>query len=96
MLYSSYVRIFRANDSCISCHNPQGSAGAFNRNEPVGLVIIERPAADIARAMLLNSVWIVVAGLIGGAGAIVAFYVITQRVILRPIRQLRALAQEAP
>jgi len=92
MLYSSYVRIFRANDSCISCHNPQGSAGAFNRNEPVGLVIIERPAADIARAMLLNSVWIVVAGLIGGAGAIVAFYVITQRVILRPIRQLRALA----
>jgi signal transduction histidine kinase len=40
----------------------------------------------------MNRVWVVVAGLIGGIGAIVAFYMITQRVILRPIRQLRALA----
>ena len=35
---------------------------------------------------------VLVAGLIGGTGAIVAFYTITQRLILRPIRQLRALA----
>lgn len=91
-LYSDYVRIFRARDNCISCHNPQGSAGAFNRNEVIGAAVIEHSAADISRTILLNWVWIVVAGLIGGAGAIVAFYMITQRVILRPIRQLRALA----
>jgi signal transduction histidine kinase len=42
--------------------------------------------------VLLNRVWIIIAGLIAGTGAIVAFYVITQRVILRPIRQLRAIA----
>jgi signal transduction histidine kinase len=91
-LYATYVRVFRATDGCVSCHNPQGSAGAFNRNEAVGAVIIERPAAEIRRAVLLNWVWLLVAGLISGTGAFVAFYIITQRVILRPIRQLRALA----
>jgi len=55
-------------------------------------VVIQRPAADISRTVLLNRVWIIVAGLIAGAGAIVTFYWITQRVILRPIRQLRAIA----
>jgi two-component system, NarL family, sensor histidine kinase BarA len=91
-LYSSYARIFRATEGCITCHNPQGSAGAFNRNEAIGAVVVERPAAEIRRAALLNRVWIIVAGLISGTGAIVAFYIITQRVILRPIRQLRGLA----
>jgi len=92
ILYSNYVRIFRATDSCISCHNPQGSAGAFSQNELIGAVVIQSPAVEITRTVLLNKVWIFAAGLIAGAGAIVAFYVITQRVILRPIRQLRAIA----
>jgi len=92
ILYSNYVRIFRATDSCISCHNPQGSAGPFSQNEPIGAVVIQRPAAEISRMVLLNRVWIIVAGLIAGTGAIIAFYMITQRVILRPIRQLRAIA----
>jgi signal transduction histidine kinase len=91
-LYATYVRVFRATDGCVTCHNPQGSAGAFNRNEAIGAVIIEKPAAEIRRAVLLNRVWIFVAMLISGTGAFVAFYIITQRVILRPIRQLRALA----
>ena len=92
ILNSNYVRIFRANDNCISCHNPQGSAGAFSRNEPVGAFVIRRPAGEISNTVLMNRVWIIVAGVIALAGAIVAFYVITQRVILRPIRQLRAIA----
>lgn len=92
ILYSNYVRVFRATDTCISCHNPQGSAGAFSLNEPIGAVVIQRPAAEINRTILLNRVWIIVAGLIAGTGAIVAFYIITQRVILHPIRQLRAMA----
>jgi signal transduction histidine kinase len=92
ILYSNYVRIFRATDNCISCHNPQGSARAFSGNEPIGAVVIQRPAGEISKTALLNRVWIIVAGLIAGTGAIVAFYMITQRVILRPIRQLRAIA----
>jgi signal transduction histidine kinase len=92
VLYSNYVRVFRATDSCISCHNPEGSAGPFRLNEAVGAVVIHRPAAGMSRTILLNRVWITVAFLIAGAGAFVAFYMITQRVILRPIRQLRAIA----
>jgi signal transduction histidine kinase len=90
--YSNYVRIFRANDKCISCHKPQGSASAFSPNEQICAVIIQRPATEISNAILLNRVSIIVAGLFAGTGAVVAFYMITQRVILRPIRQLRALA----
>ncbi len=90
--YSNYVRIFRANDNCISCHNPQGAAVAFNKNEPIGAVIIQRSLAELSRTIWLNRVWIFVAFIIAGTGAIVAFYVITQRVILSPVRQLRAMA----
>jgi two-component system sensor histidine kinase BarA len=92
VLYSDYIKVFRATESCISCHNPQGSAKPFGQNEPIGAVLVRRPAAEISRTILLNRVWVIVAGLIAGTGAIVAFYVITQRVILRPIRQLRAIA----
>ena len=92
ILYSNYVRIFKADDTCINCHKPQGSASAFSPNEQIGAAVIQRPAGEIDKIVLMNRVWVIVAGLIAGAGAIVAFYMITQRVILRPIRQLRALA----
>ncbi|MDD5459055.1 MAG: ATP-binding protein [Phycisphaerae bacterium] len=89
---SQYVRIFRAGDNCISCHNPEGIAKAFARNEAIGVAVVRRPAEQFKRTSLMNFVWIIVAGLIGGTGAIIAFYIITQKVILHPIRQLRALA----
>jgi len=91
---SHYVRIFRATAPCISCHNPQGSAGAFAPNKPIGTVVIRNRdlTTEINKMVFMNRIWIIVAGLIGGAGAIVVFYIITQRLILRPIRQLRALA----
>jgi len=91
LLHSNYVRIFRAADNCISCHNPQGSASPFSKNEPIGAAIVQRPADEVSNTTLMNLLWIIVAGLIGGTGAVVAFYMITQRVILRPIRQLRAM-----
>ena len=91
VLQSNYVRIFRANDKSISCHKQQGSASAFSLNEQIGAVIVQRPA-DIGYTILINRVSIIAAWLFAGTGAIVAFYMITQRVILRPIRQLRALA----
>ena len=92
VLRSNYIKVFRATESCISCHNPQGSARPFSRNELIGVAVIQMPAAEISKAILLNRVLVIVAGLIAGTGAIVAFYLITQRVILRPIRQLRAIA----
>jgi signal transduction histidine kinase len=96
LLESHYVRIFRATGRCVSCHNPQGSGagGAFALNKPIGAVIIQYRdlASEIDKTVFMNRIWIIVAGLIGGAGAIVVFYMLTQRLILRPIRQLRALA----
>jgi len=94
ILQSNYVRIFRATDNCINCHNPQGSASAFSLNEPIGTVLIRSRGigSEISKTIFINRVWVIVAGLIGGIGAIVVFYWITQRVILRPIRQLRAIA----
>jgi two-component system sensor histidine kinase BarA len=94
VLRSDYVRIFRATDNCISCHNQQGIASPFSLNEPIGAVLIRSRGigSEISRTKFLNLVWVIVAGLIGGIGAVVAFYWITQRVILRPIRQLRAMA----
>jgi hypothetical protein len=69
----SYIRIFRAEDSCISCHNAQGSARAFGRNEAVGAAVIRRGVGEISQIVLMNRIWIIVAGLVGGAGAIIAF-----------------------
>jgi two-component system sensor histidine kinase BarA len=91
---SDYVRLFRANEGCVSCHNAQGSAGAFALNEVVGAAFVGIPgvAGEQRKIIFMNRIWIVMAGLIGATGAMVAFYWIMQRVILRPIRQLRALA----
>jgi signal transduction histidine kinase len=95
VLQSDYVRLFRATESCVSCHSsPQGIAGAFTPGEIVGAAVIQTRGigSDVRWMTLMNRLWIIVAGVIGGTGAIVAFYWITQRVILSPIRQLRALA----
>ncbi|MHC4557356.1 MAG: sensor histidine kinase [Planctomycetota bacterium] len=93
-LESNYVRIFRASERCRTCHNPQDTASAFGLNESIGAVLIQSRdlAGEISNTVFMNRIWIIVAGLISGTGAIVAFYMITQRLILRPIRQLRALA----
>jgi predicted CXXCH cytochrome family protein len=93
-LRSTYVKVFRANEGCVSCHNPQGSAGPFSLNEDIGAVIVQSRAmgGDLRKIVFMNKIWTFMAGVIGALGAMVAFYWITQRVILRPIRQLRALA----
>lgn len=90
---NNYVKIVRALDSCISCHNPEGSAAStFNKNENIGALVIRTQAREIAQTMFVNRFCIIIAGLLAGVGAMISFYTIAQRIILRPIRQLRALA----
>jgi len=86
--------VFRATEGCLSCHNPQGSAGPFALNEDIGAVILQTRSmsGDLRKIEFMNKIWTFMAGVIGATGAMVAFYWVTQRVILRPIRQLRALA----
>jgi signal transduction histidine kinase len=90
---NNYIKIVRATDSCISCHNPQGvSKTTYNKNENVGALVVHTQAREIAQTMLVNRFCIIIAGLLAGVGAMISFYTIAQRIILRPIRQLRALA----
>ncbi len=86
-----YVRLVRAEESCLQCHREQGSAPPFTKNQQVGVLVVKTPAMGLAWTLFMNRLWIVVAGLLAAIGAMVAFYTIFQRVILRPIRQLRAL-----
>ena len=89
--YYDYTRMFRAQESCLSCHNPQGPAYPFSKNEIIGAAVISRPATGLSVIRVGNWTWTIAAGLIGLVGAVIAFYWITQRVILRPIRQLRGM-----
>ncbi len=90
--YCSYVQLIRATDNCISCHNEQEPGNTFLPNELIGTIISNHPISEFTSTNLLNWVWLTTAGLIAGTGAIITFYWITQRVIIRPIRQLRGMA----
>ncbi len=93
-LQSDYVRMFRATEGCVSCHSAQSIAGAFSLREEVGAAFVQSRAVggELSKMKFMNRIWTFMAGVIGLIGAVVAFYWITQRVILRPIRQLRAIA----
>lgn len=86
-----YIRLVRAEEDCLKCHSEQGLATSiFNKNQEVGIVAVDIPARGLSWALFMNRLWVVVAGLLAGTGAMIAFYTIFQRVILRPIRQLRS------
>lgn len=90
---TTYISLVRANKKCLACHSAEGSAPVFSLDEPVGAILVQMPGREISRTRLFNWICVITAGLFAGAGAIVAFYIIAQRVILSPIRQLRAIAK---
>lgn len=86
-----YLRLVRAKETCLQCHTEEGSAVPFNKKQRVGVVAVRIFPQEMDRTALMNRLCVIFAGLIAATGAIIAFYMITQRVILRPIRQLRGL-----
>ena len=87
-----YVQVIRANDNCLVCHRDMGGAGPqLNNNQAVGAVLVKTPDREISKAKLMNQLCVIFAGAMAGTGALIALYVIVQRTILSPIRQLRAL-----
>ncbi|MEJ5260623.1 MAG: HAMP domain-containing sensor histidine kinase [Anaerohalosphaeraceae bacterium] len=86
-----YLRLVRAKDTCLQCHSKDGSAAPFNLNQQIGVLVVRMLPRETARTALMNQLCVIFAGLIAGTGAVIAFYMITQRVILRPVRQLRGL-----
>lgn len=88
-LQNHYMHLVRAKENCLNCHSRGGLPPAFNKNQEVGVIVAAMPDATLGWTLFMNRLWIVVAGLLAGTGAMVSFYTIVQRVILRPIRQLR-------
>lgn len=88
---NNYIQMIRADEDCLRCHNPQGTANPFSTKELIGAMVIKLPDDDLNRTVLMNNICIIFAGMLAGTSAIIAVYVIVQKVILRPIRQLRAL-----
>jgi signal transduction histidine kinase len=77
---------------------PADRAAATTRasdNKPyVGVVSVDMPSRIDANELLLNRVFILAAGLLAGTLAVVAFYLITTRLILQPVRVLQETAEK--
>ncbi len=67
---------------------------AGSRHPLVAVVRVDMPIHVPENQLLLNRIVIVVSGLIGGALAIVVFYLITTRLILQPVRVLKNTAEK--
>ncbi len=67
---------------------------AGSRHPLVAVVRVDMPVHVPENQLLLNRIVIVVSGLIGGALAIVVFYLITTRLILQPVRVLKNTAEK--
>ncbi len=76
--------------------------GGFSAEVPIstiadpvlGVVIVTMDARWADRQLLFNRIYIVIAGLLAGLLAIVAFWFITTRIILSPVRVLRSTAEK--
>jgi len=90
------LQAVRAERTCMACHG--ASAASPRRYEPgelVGMIDLTMPALGATGMMVW---WIRGAFVVGGALAamlaVIMFAIITQRLILRPIRQLRNIADK--
>jgi len=66
----------------------------FNEGDVVGVISVYLPSGQTSVTLLFNRILIVIAGALAGICAIVTFYLITEKVILRPVRRLRRAADK--
>lgn len=59
-----------------------------------GLVVLERTSLSAARGMVRNTLYLFAAGCVALGFAVLVFYLVTNRLILSPVRQLRETAEE--
>lgn len=67
----------------------RGDGGLLQR-----LIVLERSSTTAARAVIVNSVYLLSAGLLALGLAVLTFYLITNFIILSPVRALRQTAEE--
>jgi signal transduction histidine kinase len=99
-----------ASQSCIPCHarasgaiepstHPTGE-GLTGGAQPalhgalLGIVVVDIPSQVNENQLFLNRVFLLLAGLIAGTLAIFVFYLITTRLILKPVRVLQETAEK--
>lgn len=101
---SRYLRAVRAEGGCLAsgCHGgPREETGQtpqrlgpplFQDGQLVGVISVILPPGQTSATLLFNRIFIVTAGLMASIIAVIAFYLITQRFILQPVRSLREAA----
>jgi signal transduction histidine kinase len=96
--YANWVPGLTANDAspATGAAGPGGGgADSPAAAMPVAAVVrVDVPYQTDENQLLLNRIVIVVAGMLGGALAIVVFYLITSRLILQPVRVLKNTAEK--
>jgi two-component system sensor histidine kinase BarA len=76
-------------------HTTRPAAANPGDNPPlIGIVSVELPTQIRTSQVLLNRVFLLIAGLLAGTLAIVVFYMITTRLILEPVRVLQETAEK--
>jgi two-component system, NarL family, sensor histidine kinase BarA len=73
----------------------RGQEAGFTGKSPplIGLIDVRLPLKDAEESLLYVRLLIVLAGLLAGFLAILVFYLITQKLILAPVRELKACAE---
>ena len=94
-----YARVLYAENSCIKCHQADLAKSSMlpvaKRDPPMlGMVSVEIPYQVDANQIFLNRTFIFLAGTLAGTLAIVVFYLITTRLILKPVRVLQETAEK--
>ena len=103
-----YLRAVRAEASCLAggCHvpaPPETTAAeentkkgplSFSEGQLIGVISVVVPAGQTGTTLLFNRIFILSGGLLSCICAVITFYLITQRFILRPVRSLREAADK--
>ena len=103
-----YVRPLRADAACMECHKPVPNGVASlssletstthpttqSSSDLIAAVSVDIPSRIDNNQLLLNRILILTAGLIAGTLATGAFYLITTRIILQPVRVLQDTAEK--
>lgn len=66
----------------------RSSGGAYPQGTLLGVVSVEYPVPEARIALLYNFVLSIMAGALAGTLAVLVFYLITQKLILSPVREL--------
>jgi len=90
-----YARALYVTGQCMQCHeNGKGSAAPTTQpNALLGLASVDIESQVETSQLLLNRLSFLAAGLLAGALAVAAFYIITTRLILQPVRVLQETAE---